>query len=216
VAVFNHKDDEGNFGPNYRDIFPNPPEPDAVPNCAEAGVIGILPGIIGCLQANEVIKILAQIGEPLSGKLLVFDALSMQNRILKIRKDAANPLTGQNKTITKLIDYEIFCGTKGTEEEQKFESIQAKDLKELIENKEIFQLIDVRNSFECEVQNLKGLNIPLSELENSIDLIAKDKKVIVHCKSGARSKKAISILQEKYNFQNLFNLDGGIDAYLKL
>src|SRR5699024_3199010 len=117
VSVFNYVDNEGNRGPNYRDLFPEPPPPGLVPSCAEAGVLGVLPGIIGCLQATEVIKLITGIGDPLAGRLFLFDALSFKTRTVRVTKNAENPLTGENPTITELIDYQAFCGIPSQEEE---------------------------------------------------------------------------------------------------
>ncbi len=190
VAVFNHQDSA-----TYRDLFPTPPPPEQAPNCAEAGVLGVLPGIIGSMQALEAIKVLTNIGEPLSGKLLVLDTLSMQSRIIKIPK---LPVTS---TITQLIDYEEFCGLKSTND------ISFEEL----ENLSNYQLIDVREKHEYETQNIGGELMPLSELEKHLSKISRDKTIVVHCQSGVRSQKAIKFLREQHNYHNLLNLTGGIN-----
>lgn len=204
VSVFNYQD-----GPNYRDLFPTPPPPGLVPSCAEGGVLGVLPGIIGSIQASEVIKVVAGIGEPLSGRLFLFDALDFTTRNLNIRKDPTNPISGENITITALIDYEAFCGMK---EESATATITVEELKALKSSGESFTLIDVREKQEYEAGNLNGVPIPLGELMDHLDQIPNEGNVIVHCKSGGRSSKAIQQLQSK-GYQNLKNLEGGMLAW---
>lgn len=193
VAVFNHQNSA-----TYRDLFPTPPPPEQAPNCAEAGVLGVLPGIIGSMQALEAIKVLTSIGEPLSGKLLVLDTLSMQSRTIKIPKMPDTP------KITQLIDYEAFCGLKSANDIS-FEALNS------LSN---YQLIDVREKHEYEARNIGGELMPLSELEKHLPKISRDKTVVVHCQSGIRSQKAIKILQEKYGYDNLLNLTGGMNKIL--
>jgi molybdopterin/thiamine biosynthesis adenylyltransferase/rhodanese-related sulfurtransferase len=190
VSVFNYKD-----GPTYRCLYPEPPADGEVPNCAEVGVVGVLPGIIGTLQANEVIKIIVGVGDVLSGKLLAFNALTMQFNTFGI---SVNPA---NKEINKLIDYNIFCGST-------FE-ISADELKEKIKSKQDFQLLDVRELKEYELKNIGGKLIPLNELIANIDKLSKEKEIVVHCASGVRSKKAISILKEN-GFIKVYNLKNGL------
>ena len=212
VSVFNLGKD-GERGVNYRDLFPSPPPPGLVPDCAEGGVLGVLPGIIGSMQASEVIKVLAGVGEPLAGRLFVFDAASFTTRVLKINK---NPKLAP---ITELIDYDMFCGFKpkgviARDEETagSIREISSLELKKMLRENVDFQLIDVREAYEYEVNNLGGILIPLSILKDKTDLISKDKQVIVHCKSGGRSAKAITQLQA-LGFDNLWNLTGGIEAF---
>lgn len=213
VSVFNQKLEEG-FGPNYRDLFPEPPHPDLVPNCSEGGVLGVLPGIVGSLQALEAIKIICGIGETLSGKLLTIDTLSNFYRTFKIKKRSDNPISGEQPTITGLIDYEAFCNPAHYKaEKSKIKSISPIELHQLsIENQE-FQLIDVRKPYEYEISNLGGTLIPKDEIETRINEISRDKKVIVHCRSGKRSADVIKLLQDSYGYNNLINLEGGIIAY---
>ncbi len=215
LSVFNYTDREGSLGPNYRDLFPSPPPPGLVPSCAEGGVIGILPGILGSLQANEVIKVVSGVGEPLSGKLFLFDALSFENRTLKIHRDPENPLNGKNPTQTELIDYEMFCGIPSGDEagSSHVKELTVQDLYELIQDKKDFQLIDVREPYEYEIANIGGELIPLNQVSDAVDKIASDKPVVVHCRSGVRSGKAIEQLEKKYGFKNLYNLKGGILAW---
>ena len=201
ISVFNYKYPDGSHGPQYRDLFPTPPPPGLVPNCAEGGVLGVLPGIIGTIQANEVIKVLTGIGEPLAGKLFFLDALTFETRVLKIKKnpDLVAP--------ADLVDYEEFCGlhagTNGIRE------ISVMELKNLMDNGEKFQLIDVREPYEYSIANLGGILIPLESIESRIGEISSSGMVIVHCRSGARSAKAIEKLN-RLGFQNTYNLKGGI------
>lgn len=201
VAVFNYKGSG-----NYRDLYPKPPKPESVPNCAEGGVLGVLPGIIGSLQANEAIKILAEIGEPLAGSLLVIDTLTAEQRKIKIPKQENSPV------IEHLINYDEFCGIK-KEIVNMVKEITVKELKKLMDEEADFQLIDVREPHEFEIANLKGQLIPLGELPKQTDKIAKDKQVVVHCRSGARSAQAIEYLQEQLGLDNLYNLKGGVLAW---
>jgi adenylyltransferase/sulfurtransferase len=214
VSVFNYRNQSGILGPNYRDLFPAPPPPGLVPSCAEGGVIGVLPGIIGSLQANEVIKVVTGVGEPLSGKLFLFDALTFETRKLKVHRDKNNPLNGENPTQTKLIDYEQFCGFgQETKSNIQTNEISVKELARLKKEGQDFQLIDVREPYEYEIANLSGQLFPLGEIETHVNEIASDKQVVVHCRSGVRSAKAIDLLEKKYGFKNLYNLKGGILAY---
>jgi len=215
VSVFNMLDSNGERGANYRDIFPTPPPPGTVPSCAEAGVLGVLPGIIGSMQANEVIKVASGIGKPLNNRLFIFDALNFESRILKIRKDDNNPINGKNPTQTKLIDYEAFCNSNNNKSNNIVKEISVQQLNAMFNNKEDFQLIDVREQYEYEIANLNAELIPLSQIENNYKKIDKNKKVIIHCRSGKRSADAIMILQDKFGFDNLYNLTGGILAYSK-
>ncbi|MCS3796096.1 molybdopterin-synthase adenylyltransferase MoeB [Niastella sp. OAS944] len=212
VSVFNYKHANGEFGPNYRDLYPTPPPPGLVPSCAEGGVLGVLPGIIGSLQALEVIKVVTGVGEPLVGRFYIFDALSFESRTFNISRRDDNPLNGRNPTITRLIDYEQFCGVKAIEKPVK--EITPKELYELQVKGEPFQLIDVREPYEYEIVNIGAELIPLATVAEQADKINKDQPVIVHCKMGGRSAKAIRELEEKYGFTNLYNLKGGIIAYI--
>jgi len=211
VSVFNHRDKNQNPGPNYRDLFATPPPPGLVPSCSEAGVLGVLPGIIGAMQANEAIKIITGIGEPLSGRLFLWNALTFESRIIKFHRDESNPLNGKNPTIKELIDYDEFCGIVKYSDDAKKE-ITVKELKKMIDEKQNVQLVDVREPFESDICNLGGDLIPLRSVAANIHRIAKDRPVVVYCKTGARSAKAIERL-EQLGFSNLMNLRGGIMAY---
>lgn len=219
VTVFNYEFEDGTRGPNYRDLYPTPPPPGLVPSCAEGGVIGVLPGIVGSLQASEVIKVISGVGEPLVGRLFQFDALGFETRTFKFQKDAENPLTGENPTQTELIDYEQFCGIKQDNKEEakqnreEVKEITVKELKELQDQGADFQLIDVREPYEYEIANISGELIPLGTVLDHADKISKDKPVIVHCRSGMRSANAIAQLEAQFGFENLSNLKGGILAY---
>ncbi len=208
VSVFNYKDQNQQVGPNYRDLFPTPPPPGLVPSCAEGGVIGVLPGIIGSLQANEVLKVLTGIGEPLNGRLFLFDALTFETRTLKIHKDPSQ------EPVEKLIDYEDFCGiSNDNNSTMKVKEIDVIAFEKLKNSSTPFQLIDVREPYEYEIAHMNGELIPLGQIEEVVDRIASDKQVIVHCRSGVRSAQAIEKLEKKYGFTNLYNLKGGILAY---
>jgi sulfur-carrier protein adenylyltransferase/sulfurtransferase len=211
VSVFNHKGADGNSGPNYRDLFPVPPPPGSVPDCAEGGVLGVLPGIIGSIQANEVIKLITGIGDPLSGKLFLFNARTLETQVIKIQKDKGQP------PVTKLMDYEFFCGLKssGSKEQNNMKEITAEELRHWQLKKEDFQLIDVREIAEYDWANLGGELIPLGEVRKNVQRISKEKKVVVHCRSGKRSAEAIRFLESEFGFTNLYNLKGGIIAYLE-
>jgi molybdopterin/thiamine biosynthesis adenylyltransferase/rhodanese-related sulfurtransferase/molybdopterin converting factor small subunit len=212
VSVFNYVDKQGKRGPNYRDLYPSPPPPGLVPSCAEGGVLGVLPGIIGSLQALEVIKVITGVGEPLSGRFFIFDAAGFETRTFNISSRPDNPVSGENPTITQLIDYEQFCGVKAVERPVK--EISAKELYDLQVKGEKFQLIDVREPHEYDIVNIGGELIPLATVLDQADRISKDKTVIVHCKMGGRSAKAIRELEENFGYKNLYNLKGGILSYI--
>lgn len=213
VSVFNYRQPNGELGPNYRDLYPTPPPPGLVPSCAEGGVLGVLPGIIGSLQALEVIKVITGVGETLSGRFFIFDALTFESRTFTIKPREDNPLNGRNPSITKLIDYEQFCGMRAIEEKP-LKEITAKELYDWQVKGEPYQLIDVREPHEYEIVNIGGELFPLGSVSEHADDISRDKKVVVHCKVGGRSAKAIRELEEKYGFTNLYNLKGGILAYI--
>lgn len=213
VSVFNYVNDKGERGPNYRDLYPTPPPPGLVPSCAEGGVLGVLPGIIGSLQALEVIKVVTGVGELLNGRFYIFDALNFESRTFKIKRSPANPLNGTNPTIKELIDYEQFCGLKSVEKPA-VKEITVSEFYDLQVKGEPIQVIDVREPHEYDIVNIGAELIPLSTVLANADRIAKDKKVIIHCKMGGRSTKAIQELQDKFGFTNLYNLKGGILAYI--
>ncbi len=207
VSVFNYPYPDGTRGPNYRDMFPEPPPPGLVPNCAEGGVLGVLPGIIGSIQACEVIKVLTGVGEPLAGRMFLFDAARFTTRILKVPK---NP----HLRIEGLVDYEQFCGV-GTASDAPVKRITVQELAQLRARGADFQLIDVREPYEYGIANLGGELIPLGSIEGAAHRIARDKMVVVYCRSGRRSAEAIRRLQERFGFDNLYNLEGGILAWAR-
>ena len=197
-------------GPCYRCLFPEPPPPDAVPNCAQAGVLGVLPGIIGLLQAIETIKLIVGIGEPLIGRLLHFDALKVKFRELNLRRDAQCPVCGENPTIFSPIDYDQFCGVR---EGEAIPAMSAHELKRKMDAREAFELIDVREPFEYEIARIDGSKlIPLGEIAERTDELQREQTIVFHCHSGGRSAEAVRLLQQR-GFTNVYNLEGGIDAW---
>jgi sulfur-carrier protein adenylyltransferase/sulfurtransferase len=217
ASVFNYAYPDGSRGPNYRDLFPTPPPPGLVPSCAEGGVIGVLPGILGSLQANEVIKVISGVGDPLAGRLFQFDAAEFKTRLFKISKDPDNPLTGLHPTQTELIDYEFFCGINlnhtTMNNQQSNGQLTVTDLNDWIKSGKDFQLIDVREPYEYEIANLGGLLIPKGEILLHLDQIDQSKDVVIYCRSGKRSQDVIDLLKQKDGFSNLYNLKGGILAW---
>ncbi|MEO5999462.1 MAG: molybdopterin-synthase adenylyltransferase MoeB [Chitinophagaceae bacterium] len=213
VSVFNFRNQLGETGPNYRDLYPAPPPPGTVMDCGEAGVLGVLPGIIGTLQALEVIKLITGIGDLLSGRYFIFDALSFETKTFRIKRNPDNPLNGTHPTITSLIDYDQFCGIKNIDKQVK--EISCKVLREMKLKGEDFQLIDVREPDEYELVNIGAEIMPLSGINENEKHISRDKMVVLHCKTGNRSINAILQLEEKFGFMNLYNLTGGMAAYLK-
>src|SRR6266478_5305886 len=197
-------------GPCYRCLFPEPPPPDSVPNCAEAGVLGVLPGIIGMLQAIEAIKLIVGIGEPLVGRLLHFDALKIKFRELNLRRDPECPVCGENPTIFSPIDYEQFCGAR---DEETVPAISVNELKRKMDAREAIELVDVREPFEYEIARIDGAKlIPLGEIPERADELDREQTLIVHCHSGRRSAQAVQLLKQR-GFANVYNLEGGIDAW---
>ncbi len=191
VSVFNY-----NEGPTYRCLYPTPPKPDEVPNCSQIGVIGVLPGVIGSLQANEVIKIICSLGEVLSGKMLTYNLLTMQQLVLKFKRT--------DKAIVKELEenYDVFCGVSLGENEI--------TLNELNKNKETYNLLDVREPWEREQHHIGGQHIPLRELSQRFNEVDITKDIVVYCKSGIRSKKAIEFLKEQLKKTTFINLKGGV------
>ncbi len=197
-------------GPCYRCLFPEPPPPESVPNCAQAGVLGVLPGIIGMLQAIETLKMILGIGEALVGRLLHFDALKVKFRELNLRRDPQCPVCGENPTIFSPIDYEQFCGVRDKGE---IAEMSPHELKRRMDAGEPFELIDVREPFEYEVARIDGAKlIPLGEITERLDELSGKQPIVVHCHSGKRSEQAARLLQQR-GFANVYNLEGGIDAW---
>jgi sulfur-carrier protein adenylyltransferase/sulfurtransferase len=204
-------------GPCYRCMFPEPPPPGMVPSCAEGGVLGVLPGIIGVMQAIEAIKLIIGIGDSLIGRLVSFDALKLRFKEFKIRKDPNCPICGDHPTIHELIDYDQFCGIPQADAEAAKElevpTITATELKTKIDRKEKFVLVDVREPFEYDISRIPGSKlIPLGELPARLSELDSADDIVLHCKVGGRSAKALRILQEA-GFRKLNNLQGGITAW---
>lgn len=203
-------------GPCYRCLYPEPPPPGEVPSCAEGGVLGILPGIIGCIQATEAIKLLLGQGSPLVGRLLLYDALQMSFREFKIRRNPKCPICGDKPTITQLIDYEQFCGVRGQETPPPAPvggEISVQELKQRLDRGDKVFILDVRNPPEYQICKLAGSTLlPLPDLPMRVKELDPEQEMIVHCKSGMRSAKAIAFLKEQ-GFTRLRNLTGGIMAW---
>jgi molybdopterin/thiamine biosynthesis adenylyltransferase/rhodanese-related sulfurtransferase/molybdopterin converting factor small subunit len=209
-------------GACYRCLYPEPPPPGLVPSCAEGGVLGVLPGIIGAIQANEAIKLILGGGEPLINRLLLFDAWKLRFRELKLRKDPACPVCGENPTVKELIDYEQFCGLSpqpdavqtNAETEGRMEEITATELKQRIDRGDDLQLIDVREPNEYDIARIPGTRlIPLGQVTERMGEIDEERETVVHCKGGVRSARAIEALTRSGFKGKLVNLKGGITAW---
>ena len=218
-------------GPCYRCLYPEPPPPGLVPSCAEGGVLGILPGLVGVIQATEVIKLILGIGESLAGRLLLVDALTMKFRTLKLRKNPDCPVCGMHPTVTALIDYDQFCGIEkptsvgplevaqnkavaGVPVVDGIPQISVQELKRRLDAREDVFVLDVREPHEVQIVNIGALLIPLGDLPKRLDELApqKNREIVVHCKSGGRSQKAAQLLKNA-GFQRVENLAGGILAW---
>ncbi len=200
-------------GPCYRCLYPEPPPPGLVPSCAEGGVLGILPGTIGLIQATETVKLILGIGEPLVGRLLLYDALAMRFRELKLRRDPECPVCGDHPTVTKLIDYQQFCGIPKPQPEAQMEGdIDPTDVKAKIDRGDKFVLIDVREPHEYQICNIPFAKlIPLGQLPNHLNELDPSVEIVAHCKSGMRSAKAVDLLTR--NGFHARNMKGGILAW---
>jgi sulfur-carrier protein adenylyltransferase/sulfurtransferase len=204
-------------GPCYRCLYPEPPPPGLVPSCAEGGVLGILPGLVGVMQATEVIKLILGKGEPLIGRLLLIDALNMRFRELKLRKNPECPVCGTNPTVTQLIDYQQFCGiTAAAQQEANLKNgipqISVQELKRRIDAGEDVQLIDVREPWEAQIAQIGGKLIPQNDVPNRLAEIDRDREVVVHCKGGGRSQRIAEFLRQQ-GYERVANLAGGIGAW---
>lgn len=200
-------------GPCYRCLYPEPPPPGEVPSCAEGGVLGILPGLIGCLQATEAIKLLLGQGDPLIGRLLHYDALAMTFREYRVRRNPRCPLCGESPSIRDLIDYEQFCGVRGEPAPVDSLQISVEELKSRLDRGEKLFILDVRNPPEWHLCRLDGAQlIPLGELPHRFEELDREQEIIVQCKSGVRSQRAIAFLRQQ-GFTKLKNLQGGILAW---
>jgi len=201
-------------GPCYRCLYPEPPPPGLVPSCAEGGVLGILPGLVGVIQATEVIKLILGTGDPLIGRLLLVDALGMKFRELKLRKNADCPACGTHRTVTKLIDYNQFCGIRGEEKpvEAGVPEMQVEELKRRLDAGEDIFVLDVREPHEYQICNIGGHLIPLGDLPKRVNELDSSREIVAHCKMGGRSAKAVQFLRQA-GFDKVHNLTGGITAW---
>jgi molybdopterin/thiamine biosynthesis adenylyltransferase/rhodanese-related sulfurtransferase len=198
-------------GPCYRCLFPEPPEPGTVPNCAEAGVLGVLPGLIGMVQAIETIKLILGKGETLVGRLLHFDAMKMKFREFQLRRDPQCPVCGTSPTITEPVDYEAFCGAGASA--TVVPEISVRELKQKMGKSPPVTILDVREPFEYEIARIDGSKlIPLGELPTRLSDLPRDDYIVVHCHSGMRSAQAVAMMRGA-GFANVFNLEGGIDKW---
>ena len=209
ASVFGTKE-----GPCYRCLYPEPPPPGLVPSCAEGGVLGILPGLVGVIQATETIKLILGAGDPLIGRLLLVDALGMRFRELKLRKNPDCPVCGPSPAITQLIDYQEFCGIRGEEAPAiaGIAEIQPEELKRRLDAGEDIFVLDVREPHEYQICNLNGHLIPLGDLPKRMNELDSSREIVAHCRSGVRSGKAVDFLRQA-GFRKVKNLAGGILAW---
>ena len=208
-SVFATKD-----GPCYRCLYPEPPPPGLVPSCAEGGVLGILPGLVGLIQATETVKLILGAGEPLIGRLLLVDALAMRFRELKLRKNPDCPVCGTHPTVTELIDYNQFCGIRGEEASapSTIKDMTVEELKQRLDKGDDLFVLDVREPHEYQICNLGGHLIPLNDLPKRVSELDSSREIVVHCKMGGRSAKAVDFLKQS-GFTRVHNLAGGITAW---
>jgi molybdopterin/thiamine biosynthesis adenylyltransferase/rhodanese-related sulfurtransferase len=205
-------------GPCYRCLYPEPPPPGLVPSCAEGGVLGVLPGVIGTIQATEAVKLIIGVGEPLVNRFMIYDALRMHFRELKLRKDPECPVCGENPTIQKLIDYEQFCGLTSTaiqDEVSDGVDTTVEELKARLDHQDDIFILDVRETQEYQICRIPGSKlIPLRDLPKRLSELEGHDEMVVHCKSGVRSAKAVRLLREA-GFKKAQNLSGGIMAWIE-
>jgi molybdopterin/thiamine biosynthesis adenylyltransferase/rhodanese-related sulfurtransferase len=202
-------------GPCYRCLYPEPPPPGMVPSCAEGGVLGVLCASIGSIQVTEAIKVLTGVGDPLVGRLMIYDALEMTYRAVKVRKDPECPLCGKNPTITELIDYEAFCGVVSDEAQMAAadSTITAAELKTMQDRGEKFYLVDVREPAEWEIVRIPGaVLIPKGDLPSRLAELPQDKPIITYCKTGVRSAEALALLKNA-GFKDAMHVQGGVTAW---
>ena len=201
-------------GPCYRCLYPEPPPPGLVPSCAEGGVLGIMPGLVGVIQATETIKLILGQGDSLAGRLLLIDALGLKFRELKLRKNPDCPVCGTHRTITQLIDYDQFCGIRGQEEPagNDIPAISVEDLKKKLDAKADVFILDVREPHEYQICNLRGYLIPVGDIPKRASELDSSREIVAHCKLGGRSAKAVNFLR-RAGFTKVYNLSGGINAW---
>ena len=210
VSIFNFED-----GPCYRCLYPSPPPPGLVPSCAEGGVLGVLPGIIGTLQANETLKIILNIGDLMVGRFLLFDALSMEFSELKIQKNENCVVCGSNPTVTELIDYKQFCGIDSVTYKIKYEEMDVIELEKHLQNESSPTIIDVREEFELEISKLdEAIHIPMNDLPKRLDELNENIEYVIMCRTGVRSAQICEFLANQ-NFRSVANLTGGINEWAK-
>ena len=212
VAVFNVVTSSGEPAVNYRDLFPEPPPPHLVPSCAEGGVLGVLPGLIGSIQATEVIKWITGSGNLLAGEMLLLDALRWQMDRIRIPADPENPISGRRPSIHELQDYEWFC--QYGEKLKPIPEITAQEFAQWQQKQQPFFLLDVRQPFERAIVNIGGVNIPEAEITAHLEKIPRDVPVVVYCRSGVRSGRVVRQLLER-GWSEVYNLAGGILAYIQ-
>jgi adenylyltransferase/sulfurtransferase len=201
-------------GPCYRCLYPEPPPPGLVPSCAEGGVLGIMPGLVGVIQATETIKLILGQGDSLAGRLLLIDALGLKFRELKLRKNPDCPVCGTHRTITELIDYDQFCGIRGQEEPagNDIPAISVEDLKKKLDAKADVFILDVREPHEYQICNLRGYLIPVGDIPKRASELDSSREIVAYCKVGGRSAKAVNFLR-RAGFTKVYNLTGGINAW---
>ena len=210
VSVFNYND-----GPCYRCLYPSPPPPNLVPSCAEGGVLGVLPGIIGTMQANEALKLILNIGELMVGRFLLFDALSFEFSELKIQKNDACVVCGDNPSVTKLIDYKQFCGVDSVSLKIDYQEMEVTELNKLLNNESPPIIIDVREEFELEISKINGaVHIPMNQVPKRLEELDPDIAYVVMCRTGVRSSQICEFLSNQ-NFRSIANLSGGINEWAK-
>ncbi|HEX6931542.1 MAG TPA: adenylyltransferase/sulfurtransferase MoeZ [Streptosporangiaceae bacterium] len=206
------------YGPCYRCLYPEPPPPGMVPSCAEGGVLGVLCASIGSIQVNEAIKVLTGIGEPLVGRLMIYDALEMNYRRLNIKKDPDCPICGENPTVTELIDYDAFCGaiSADAQEAASGSTITAAELKTMLDRDDDIFLIDVREPNEYEIVSIPGATlIPKDQFLNgsALEKLPQDKRIVLHCKSGARSAECLAVVKNA-GFSDAVHVGGGVLSWV--
>jgi len=204
-------------GPCYRCLYPEPPPPGMVPSCAEGGVLGVLCATVGSVQANEAIKLITGIGDPLVGRLLIYDALELSFKDIRVRKDPECPVCGKSPTVTELIDYEAFCGVVSDEAQAAAmgSTMTPAELKELLDRGDRMALVDVREPAEWQINRIPGaMLVPLGELPSRLTELPQTERVVVYCKTGARSAEALALLKQS-GFSTAKHLGGGIAAYAK-
>jgi adenylyltransferase/sulfurtransferase len=210
VSVFNY-----DAGPCYRCLYPSPPPPGLVPSCAEGGVLGVLPGIIGTLQANETLKIILDIGDLMVGRFLLFDALSMEFSELQVQKNEDCVICGSNPTVTELIDYKEFCGIDSLTHKIEYEEMDVKELEKQLKNGSSPTIIDVREEFELEISNLEeAIHIPMNDIPKRLDELNAEDNYVIMCRTGVRSAQICEFLANQ-KFKSVANLTGGINEWVQ-